>query len=288
MGTLSRRQFLAAGAGAAVLAACGTSGDDAGTVKVKSPDGSVQEPGARLNLVVATYVHVAGLENQRLTLSLLNDDADGPLKPEGDVRITIDGAEVPAELHAEGVALPYLLVHHRFAQAGVVTARASSGGRTGEAAVQILDPAAVTVPFPGRPMIVTPSPTVADHRGVDPVCTRDPACPLHDVSLDAALAEKKPLAVLFATPARCQSRLCGPVLDTLLAQRDAFADRVRFLHVEIYEALTGTELAPVVKAYHLEQEPILFLAGADGVVRDRLDNIYDAGELRAGLQALVA
>lgn len=132
-----------------------------------------------------------------------------------------------------------------------------------------------------------PTPTTADTGGVDPICTRQPQCPLHEVSLDAALVEKRPLAVLFATPARCQSQLCGPVLDTLLAHHDAFADRVRFVHVEIFASRTGTTVAPATKAYDLTQEPFLFLAGADGVIRERIDNAYDRTEAKQALERLV-
>jgi hypothetical protein len=43
-----------------------------------------------------------------------------------------------------------------------------------------------------------------------------------------------------------------------------------------------------VQAFHLDQEPFLFLAGADGVVRDRLDNAVDTAEMRAALTQLVS
>jgi len=285
---LTRRNFLLAGAGAVVLAACGGGGDDGATVTVPEPDDTqVNRPGTRLNLVVASYVHASGLD-ERVTLALLNDDASGPLQPEGPVTFTIGGVEVPAELHTDGIPLPYFLLRHRFEQPGIVTVTATTGGKTGEAALKIEDPAAIGVPIPGRPMIATPSPTVADPRGVEPICTAEPACPLHETSIDAALAEKRPLALLFATPARCQSRLCGPVLDNLLSQRDAYGDRVRFIHAEIYATRTGTGLAPAVQAYKLESEPFLFLAGADGVVRDRIDNAFDRTEVAAALARLVA
>lgn len=289
MAPLSRREFLLAGAGAAVLAACGSSGDQGATVTVPAPapDPEVNRPGSRLNLVVASYVHTTGID-ERVTLALLNDDASGPFVPAGPVTFTIDGAEVAAERHDDGIPLPYYLVRRRFDAPGTVMVTVTAGGKSGEAPVVVTDPAAVKIPFPGRPMVATPSPTRADARGVDPICTAEPACPLHEVSIDQALAESRPLAVLFATPARCQSRLCGPVLDNLVAQRDAFADGVRFAHVEIYSTRTGSDLAPAVQAYGLDNEPMLFLAGADGVVRERIDNAYDLTEVRTALGRLVA
>lgn len=288
MTSLNRREFLLAGAGMVLLAACGKSDDDA--VKVSPDDDG--ETGASgpspFNLVVASYVHVAG-PDQRLALAFLNEEGTGPLKPDGPVKVTIDGEEAEAELHADGsLELPYLLVRHRFEKPGFVTVNATYRGTSSEAAIEVLDPAKAKAPLAGQPLPSVPTPTVSDARGVDPICTRDPVCPLHEVSLDAALAEKRPVAVLFATPARCQSRLCGPVLENLLAHHGAFADRVRFVHVEIYASRTGTELTPAMKAYGLTQEPFLFLAGGDGVIRERIDNAFDRTEAGHALERLAA
>lgn len=282
MPPLSRREFLLAGAGLALVAACGGGDDD---VEVRREDrGNVPGPA----LVVASFVHVAGID-QRVTLAFLNAEATGPVRPDRPVSVSIEGQPVAAELHDDGIDLPYLLVRHRFAAPGHAQVRASYGGSSFTAALQVLDPGAVQVPFPGRPMISTPTPTVANPLGVSPICTQEPACPLHDVSVDAALAERRPLAVLFATPALCESRLCGPVLDNLLAHRDAFADRVRFVHVEIFKTLSrGAPVVDAVSAYHLQGEPVLFLAGADGLVRERLDNAYDRKEIGDALARLVA
>ena len=279
-----------AGASLVVLAACGSSTKDDATVKVTEPsDTSPKKAGpSSFNLVVASYVHVAGAE-QRITLAFLNEEGTGPVKPEGPVRITIDGEVVASELHADGsLELPYLLVHHRFEKPGVAAVKANYRGAESKAALEVSDPTKAAAPLVGQPLLSVPTPTVADARGVDPICTRDPQCPLHEVSLDTALAEKRPLALLFSTPARCQSRLCGPVLDNLLAHREAFAGRVRMIHAEIYAARTGTTLTPAMKAYGLTQEPFLFLAGADGVIRQRLDNAFDRTEAGQALERLVS
>lgn len=285
MPPLSRREFLLAGAGLAGLAAlgaCGGGDDEAsGTTTTTSEAGG----DAAFSLVVSSFTHVAGID-ERVTLALLTNERTGPLPIDGPVELTIDGERVESTVHTEGTPLPYLLVHHRFAKAGNVEVAATYRGGTSEAGIAVSEPGQVKVPFPGTAMISTPSPTPADALGVDPICTADPVCPLHDVSLDAALAERRPLAVLFSTPALCQSKFCGPVLDTLLGQREAFADRVRFLHVEIYTDRTGKTLAPTVKAYNLAAEPVLFLAGADGIVRERLDNAFDRVEVAAALGRL--
>lgn len=292
MTALDRREFLVAGAGMLILAACRKSGDDEpAAVKVTEPDkeGDAKGAGAgAVNLVVASYVHVAGAE-QRLALAFLNEEGTGPVKPDGPVTVTIDGKPVQSELHADGsLELPYLLVRHIFDKPGFATVKTTYKGAKSEAAIEVVDPAKAKAPLAGQPLLSVPTPTTADARGVDPICTHDPVCPLHEVSLDAALAEKRPLAVLFATPARCQSRLCGPVLDNLLAHRKAFSDRVRLVHVEVYASRTGNTLAPAMKAYGLAQEPFLFLAGADGVIRERIDNAYDKAEAKQALERLLS
>jgi hypothetical protein len=207
MAAMHRREFLLAGAGLVLLGACGSKDDDDDVV-AKVADSSSTAPANRLNLVVATYFHVAGID-ERVTAAIINAEGSGPVPLDGPVELAIDGEPVEATIHQDGTPLPYLLVHHRFAKPGVATLKATFKGASGEAALQVMDPAAMKVPFPGKPMIATPSPTASATLGVDPICTADPVCPLHEVSLDAALAEKRPLAVLFSTPARCQSRFCG-------------------------------------------------------------------------------
>jgi len=282
---VDRRSFLLATAGLALAAACNRPGSD-------DPDIEVDDTGdgdAPISLVVSSYVHVAGID-QRVTLALIQGDE--PARPGGDLDVvfeTPEGKELKArgELHTEGIDLPYLLVRRRFETPGPHVARVRYRGKDRTAAVVVQDPAEVEVPIPGKPLIAAATPTVADNRGVSPICTRDPVCPLHDVSLDAALAERRPLALLFSTPALCQSQLCGPVLENLLAQQAAFGSRVRFLHVEIYTDMSGKTLAPAVQAYHLKSEPFLFLADAQGVVRDRLDNAFDRVEVKTALERLV-
>ena len=56
---------------------------------------------------------------------------------------------------------------------------------------------------------------------------------------DDLFTRKPHLAAMFATPALCQSQYCGPVLDELLALRDAYADKLTMAHVEIYTSNRG-------------------------------------------------
>ena len=155
-------------------------------------------------------------------------------------------------------------------------------------AFSILDPSKVSIPQPGDQMVPVASPTTSDPKGVTPICTREPACDLHQVTLTDALNEAKPVAFLVATPAYCQTAACGPVLDVLLGQESEFGGKVRMVHAEVYTDASLANTTQAVQDYHLTFEPVLYLAGPDGVIHTRLDSIFDTNELRDALNALVS
>jgi hypothetical protein len=145
----------------------------------------------------------------------------------------------------------------------------------------------VKVIQPGAAMPAVDTPTTADARGVTPICTKEPACPLHDVTVAEALATGAPVALLVATPAFCQFAICGPVLDVLL-EVQADNPGIHFLHAEVYaDPAKGLDTyAPVVVPLDLHFEPCLVLVGSDGLVADRVDTIYDRAELQSRLALL--
>jgi hypothetical protein len=86
----------------------------------------------------------------------------------------------------------------------------------------------------------------------------------------------------------CQTRFCGPVLDQLLPLSEEFADRVDFVHVEIYRDTTGQEVVPTVEAWGLPSEPWLFAIDATGTITDRLDGAFATDEIEAMLTQLTS
>jgi hypothetical protein len=292
---IDRRHFLLAGAGAvaAGLAGCSSS---KGTIKVAkaataTTDTSASGPGP-FTVLADVFNFFAGID-QRVAVALATSNGD-PIHPTGPVSLQIGPLNGPldppvqATLHRNGLANPYLLTTHRFASPGTYVVRASYQGQTSDLPIEVVSPSSSAVPLVGRPMIMTATPTTADPGGVNPVCTAQPPCPLHQTSLDTALKRHDRTALLFATPALCQSRFCGPVLDNLVATHQPFADRVTFIHCEIFTDLSGANSTAPVTAYHLEHEPMLLLAGPDGVVRTRLDNAFDRDEATAELTKLVS
>ena len=147
----------------------------------------------------------------------------------------------------------------------------ADGSRAGLAAVEVRTIETSQVPAPTRPAVAVATPTLAEPGAVAAICTREPACTMHEVSLDAALREGRPIVLEFATPAYCQTTACGPSVDVLDAVR---ADRdwgdTAFIHVEIYSD-EGVTLAPAVQEWALPSEPWLFTIARDGTIAGRAD-----------------
>ncbi len=119
-------------------------------------------------------------------------------------------------------------------------------------------------------------------------------CDLHQRTAAEVVAAGEPMALLVATPAFCQTVICGPVLDVLL---DVLPDvpGVSAIHAEVFSdpennatPPTPEDYAPVIGALGLAFEPVLYTVGPDGVVRDRLDYIFGEAEIRRVLEDLVA
>ena len=291
---ITRRRFLAAGgvgAGAVLLGAC--RGDENGA------SGSTTTSLAG-DFVLAQFfggpMLVAGRE-ARAPFGVA--DADGLLPVERTPMTLLvsilgpDGTEVsaPIEVDRRSTGLPRAYFPLRFTveDPGFYTARVELDGVAVEMAMKVDAPDDVVVIQPGAPMPALATPTLEATAGVDPICTREPACALHDVSLAEALEEGAPIALLVSTPAFCQVAICGPVLDLLLGQVDTHPE-VRFIHAEVYAHPESDpdlqDYAATVAALGLHFEPCLVLAGSDGNVAERLDNIFDGTELVEALGRL--
>ena len=124
------------------------------------------------------------------------------------------------------------------------------------------------------------TPTAADvHGDLSKIDTRSPHDDMHDVDLADALG-RKPVVLLFATPALCQSRVCGPVVDVAEQVKSDFGDRVDFIHMEVYRDNNASEgLRPQMRAFGLPTEPWLFVIDRKGIVRTRIEGAFGVSEL---------
>ena len=150
--------------------------------------------------------------------------------------------------------------------------------------IKVVTPAQDRIPEVGEPAPKVATDTVASARGdVEAIDTRRPTSDMHAKSF-ADVVGRKPVALVFATPQLCQSRVCGPVVDVALQLKSRYGDRVEFIHQEVYaDNQPAKGLRKPLQEFHLQTEPWLFVVGADGRITARLEGSFG---LRAFEQAL--
>ncbi len=141
--------------------------------------------------------------------------------------------------------------------------------------VRVLSDAKDPVPAVGERAPDVETDTVASARGdVESIDTRIPPSDMHEVSF-ADVRGSKPVALLFATPQLCQSRVCGPVVDIAMQMKAEYGDRVEFIHQEVYvDNQIDKGLRPPMQRFSLPSEPWLFVVGKDGRVTARLEGSF--------------
>jgi hypothetical protein len=305
---ISRRGFLAGAAAAGLLAACGGDDDDT-TAGPTSTDAGPGTDGAIVGGLSAVRFfgpyYPAG-KPARVPFGLSDDEGllSAALAPR-ELGVTVRGPEgeevasgLTAPLYEGGLPRPYYAFEFEPAAPGFYDIVLDTGD-AGEVItqVQIVDPddeAVAAMVGPGDRLPALETPTVADARGVTPICTREPACDLHARTAAEVLAAGEPFALLVATPAFCQTVICGPVLDVLL---EVLPDvpGIAAVHAEVFSdpennptPPTPEDYAPVIDELGLAFEPVLYTVGADGVVRERLDYIFGEDEIRRALEDLAA
>jgi hypothetical protein len=130
--------------------------------------------------------------------------------------------------------------------------------------------------------------TAADvGNDLEKIDTRVPPDQMHKVNFAEVLG-KKPIVLVFATPALCQSRVCGPVVDVAQQVADKFEPRADFIHQEVYnENEISKGLRPQLRAFHLPTEPWTYLIDKEGVIKDRLSGAYGVDELEEAMQSIL-
>jgi hypothetical protein len=143
------------------------------------------------------------------------------------------------------------------------------------------------VPRVGDPAPKIDTPTKDSVGGdLSKIDTRDPHDDMHDVNFADAYG-KRPIVLLFATPALCQSRVCGPVVDIAEAVRHARKkDDTAWIHMEIYNNNTLNDgYRPQFLRYHLPGEPWLFTVDRKGKIAAEIEGAFSASELQKAVDA---
>jgi hypothetical protein len=144
------------------------------------------------------------------------------------------------------------------------------------------------IPKVGEKAPLIHTPTAADVGGdLAKIDTRIPPDQMHQVDFAEALG-KRPIVLVFATPALCQSRVCGPVVDVAQQVADEYKGKADFIHMEVYNDNDPSKgVRPQLEAYDLPSEPWTFLVDRKGTIRDRIEGAYGVSELEQAMRTIV-
>lgn len=213
-----------------------------------------------------------------------------------------EGEDEPREVRpSEGLGV-YEATGVRFDRAGTwgVQVEATIDGEDVVANAAFPVRAEPRVPAPGMPAPRTQNPTIAtvgpNSPALDSRADADEAVPdpeLHSTTVAAALAAAKPVVVVISTPVYCVSQFCGPITDSVGELQKRYGDRAEFVHIEVWEDFEEKRLNPAAREWLQPggtgdlQEPWVFLVGADGIVKERFDNVAGDDQLEAAVRRLV-
>jgi len=311
---MGRRRVAAAAALLIVLAACGGSGgsgranaDDL-AVQVASYDLATGAPTRFIVGLLTVAERLVGYGTVDLRFSYVGTKEGANQTPFGPAvtaaYLPIHGSVVPSP----PPAAPQIVrssdtrgvygAQTTFDKAGFweveATATLDGKARHGKGAFAVT--ATHAVPGPGDPALATenltlttpdvPRPAIDSRAGSGEIPDPD----LHRTTIAAALAAKRPVVAVFATPVYCTSRFCGPITDLVDELAHQYGDRASFVHIEIwrdFQSMTVNKSAAdwVYRNDEL-QEPWVFVIGADARIAARFDNVVTQGELEPLLKAL--
>jgi hypothetical protein len=149
-------------------------------------------------------------------------------------------------------------------------------------------------PAIGDPVPRSEQVTLRDVDDIAEIDSTNPANPeFHELTVAEALDTGRPVLVAFVTPAFCQTRFCGPVMEeVILPTYEAYGDRIEVIHIEPFDlqaARSGTYLpVPTVSEWGLLTEPFLFVVDSDGTVAAKFEGIMEAEEVAAALDLVLA
>jgi hypothetical protein len=267
------------------------------------------EIGGGPQMGLAGSIYLAGQEN-RVAFGVIDDQAGflygktalyyartptspakGPYVAPADVLVT----EAPyrsqqAATEADPFAAVYA-AHVPFSKPGqyAVMAVTLVGGKPVAAPGQlkVITKAEDKVPEVGEPAPKVTTDTLASAGGdAEAIDTRRPTSDMHGNFADEL--GKKPVALLFATPQLCQSRVCGPVVDVGLQLRSRYGDQVDFIHQEVYTDNDPNKgLRKPLQEFNLQTEPWLFVVGKDGKITARLEGSFGLHAFEQALKTVL-
>lgn len=297
---------------AATGAACGSPSTDSDETPVATP--SVEDVIPILvshELTVGENRFVLGLQDRDNNLILdagvhlrffKLKDGEGTLKAEADTfPVTVQESSVhqhedgTPHLHA-GDEVGVYVTYVKFDEPGLwgVEVNATVEGRAREPTrvqFDVLEKA--STPAVGDPAPRTVQQTLRDVDDISEIDSSSPPRPaMHELTIAEAIDSGRPTVVAFATPAFCQSRVCGPLMGSVVDPLfERYGDRFNFVHVEPYvlgKARQGEiVVVPTVEEWGLQTEPWLFIVDRQGRIAGKFEAIVAVEEVEQVLNRVL-
>ncbi len=150
-------------------------------------------------------------------------------------------------------------------------------------------------PAVGEPAPASVNRTLRDAPAAQLSTGAEPDPELYRLTIAEALAEDRPLVVVFASPGFCTNALCGPQAEVASALRERHGDRANFIHVDLFEnpdevrtgGLDAAIETPLLEEWGLKTDEWTFVIDAGGVVAARFESFAPEAELEAALLAVL-
>ena len=153
-----------------------------------------------------------------------------------------------------------------------------------------------STPAIGSPAPRSQTKTASDADALTDISTDPSPDPdLYRITVSEALDRPEPFLVTFATPAYCRTATCGPQMNIVKEIKDEYADRMNFIHVEVYDnpadireqGLSAARTVPALAEWGLPSEPWTFVVDGDGIVRAKYEGFIDSDELEVAISEVL-
>ncbi len=210
-------------------------------------------------------------------------------------------SEAPAErVNADFFAFPDRIrglyaTSMTFDRAGVWTITAvvpRPDGKPARIAIPVTIEERARAPVVGAAAPKSKNRTAKDVPSLDRLTTGsapDPALYQHRIA--DSIAARRPLVVIFASPAFCTTPLCGPQVEDASELVKQYGDRVDFVHIDLFENpqdikgdLKSAKRSPLLKEWGLHTDEWTFVVDANGVVAGRFEAYVSHAELDASIK----
>lgn len=298
----------AAMAVAIALAGCGGGGPDSAEGEGRSL--SLQErldeqPGEDVGLILGTSDFAVG-ENRVSFLVVGNDGAvvatptakvylartleDRPQSVAEARLLELDphGAGEHPQKHAEPDTDALYVARLTFPTAGRYWLVVDLPNESTQGLVSVDAKATSAAPSVGDRAIPSDNPTLDDAPAAKITTARPPDKELLRSSIEEAMSAQVPFVVVFATPAYCTSRTCGPTVEIVdEVRRRVSPTTTRFIHVEVYEDNDPAKgVNRFMTEWRLPSEPWIFVVDSNGIIRERFEGSASVEELEAAVREL--